>query len=251
LLIGAGIAVVLIVLILIKLTSPDTTPQSTGEVSPSTSADAATSAPAATATTSAPANEPVVFRDKFSSRAAGWEGDGAVAKGAGYSGGAYRISAPPVQGGGVAGSVPTKASRVWPSAPPRIRIAVDGRRLPESDHEMSYGIACRINPKAAYVLTMGDGYASIDKVGEKYKPLKHTEPQVDPSVTNKLQAVCIGGQGREPVHLELWVNGEMVVEFTDTEAPLPPGGVGLAVGTGEVKRASVAVFDNFVVSQLA
>jgi hypothetical protein len=249
LLIGTGIAVVSILIITV-LIYRGLTPSSTGEVSPSTSADAATSAPAATATTSAPANEPVLFRDNFSSRAGGWKGDGAVAKGAGYTGGAYRISAPQVDDGGGASSAPTKESRVRP-APPRIRIAVDGRRLPESDQEMTYGILCRINPNAAYVLTMGDGYASIDKWAEKYRHLKDTETQVDPNVTNKLQAVCTGGQGREPVHLELWVNGEKVVEFTDTETPLPPGGVGLAVATGATKRASVAEFDNFVVSQLA
>ena len=38
---------------------------------------------------------PVLFRDDFSSQTAGWSGDGAVAEGAGYTSGAYRISAPP------------------------------------------------------------------------------------------------------------------------------------------------------------
>jgi hypothetical protein len=251
LLAGTGIAVASILLIVALLLNDGTTPSSTREASPCTSAGAATtSAPGATATTSAPANEPVVFGDKFSSRAAGWEGDGAVAEGTGYTDGAYRISAPQVGGGGGAGSAPMKASRVWPCAPPRIRIAVEGRMLPESDQSMSYGILCRINGDAAYVLTMDDGYAKIEKWGN-YKMLNDAEPQVDPHSTNKLQAVCTGGQGREAVHLELWVNGEKVVEATDTDTPLPPGGVGLAVTTYKTKRASVAEFDNFVVEQLA
>ena len=251
LLAGTGIAVVLIVLIVALLPNDGTTPSSTGEASPSTSAGAATtSAPVAKATTSAPANEPVVFRDKFSSRAAGWEGDGAVAEGTGYTGGAYRISAPPAEASG-AGSAPVNANRVWPSAPPRIRIAVEGRRLAESDQSMSYGILCRISGNAAYVLTIDDGYAKIEKWGDEYKQLKDAQPQVDPNSTNKLQAVCTGGKGREAVHLELWVNGEKVVETTDTDAPLPPGGVGLAVTTYQTTRASVAEFDNFVVEQVA
>ena len=74
---------------------------------------------------------------------------------------------------------------------------------------------------------------------------------MDPNSTNELQAVCTGGKGRQAVHLELWVNGEKVVEATDTDAPLPTGGVGLAVTTYQTTRASVAEFDNFVVEQVA
>jgi hypothetical protein len=251
LLAGTGIAVALILVIVAVLANYGTTASPTGAASSSTSAGAATSsAPAPTATTSSPANEPVLFRDDFSSRAAGWEGDGAVAEGAGYTGGAYRISAPPALKGSGAGSVPVKASRVWPSAPSRIRIAVEGRRLPESDQGMTYGLLCRINGTSAYVLTISDDYASIEKWGT-YKLLKEAHPQVDPNSTNDLLAVCTGGKGREPVHLELWVNAEKVVETTDTNTPLPPGGVGLGVTTYQTTRASVAELDNFVVEQVA
>jgi TIR domain len=250
LLAGTGIAVVLILLIVV-LANRGVTSSPTGAASPSASAGAATtSEPASSATTSPPANEPVLFRDTFSSRAAGWEGDGALAEGAGYIGGAYRISAPPALEGSGAGSVPMKASRVWPSAPPHIRIAVEGRRLPESDQGMTYGILCHINGAAAYVLTISDDYASIEKWG-KYKLLKDARPRVDPDSTNELLAVCTGGTGQEAVHLELWVNGEKVVETTDTNKPLPSGGVGLAVTTYQTTRASVAEFDNFVVEQVA
>ena len=196
------------------------------------------------------ANEPVIFRDDFSSRAAGWEGSGAAAAGAGYTGGAYRISAPPSLEGSGAASAPRKAAGVWPTAPPGIRIAVDGQRLPESDNDMGYGILCRINGDAAYVLTIDDNYAKIEKWGA-YKLLKETATQVDPYSTNNLQAVCAGGAGPEAVRLELWVNGAKVLETTDTDAPLPPGGVGLAVTTHQTTRASVAEFDNFVVEQMA
>jgi hypothetical protein len=74
---------------------------------------------------------------------------------------------------------------------------------------------------------------------------------VDASSTNELQAVCTGGSGRQPVHLELWVNGRKVAEATDRNAPLPPGGVGLAVATYKTTRNSLAEFDNFVVGQVA
>ena len=232
LLAGTGIAVVLIVLISVLLTNRGITTSPPGAASPS-------------------ANEPVLFRDDFSSRAAGWEGDGAVADGAGYIGDAYRISAPPDLKGNAAGSVPKQATGVWPSAPPRIRIAVEGHRLPDSDTSMSLGILCRINGDDAYVLTIDDDYAKIEKWGT-YQLLNETRTRVDPQSTNDLQAVCTGAAGaEEAVHLELWVNGEKVLETTDTESPLPTGGVGLTVTTHKTTRASVAEFDNFVVEQLA
>jgi TIR domain len=247
LLAGAGIAVVLVVVVAVIVANSRTTPSPTGASSPRASAVAATTS--TPASTSAPAHE-AVFRDDFTNRTAGWEGDGAQAKGSGYVGGAYRISAPPTAGGGGAGSRPTKAGRVDPYAPPRIRVEVEGRRLPTSDPSMSYGILCRIKGEDAYALTISDGYASIEKYG-RYKLLKEAQPQVNPSSRNKLRAVCAGGEGRQPVHLELWVNGRKVVETTDRDAPLETGAVGLVVGTYQTTRASLAEFDNFVVEQVA
>ena len=81
LLAGIGIAVVLILLISAVLANRGTTTSPIGAASPSISAGAATTlAPAATAKTSPSANERDTFRDDFSSRAAGWEGDGVVAE---------------------------------------------------------------------------------------------------------------------------------------------------------------------------
>jgi hypothetical protein len=250
LLVGAGIAVGLALLIIAVLANRGTTPSTTTSAAPSPAGgEARTSAPVATITSPA-ANEPVLFRDDFSSRASAWVGDGTVAKGAGYTGGAYRIPAPPALEGSGAASVPKKASRVWPAAPPSIRITVEGRRLPESDKSMGYGILCRVKGNDAYVLTVSDDYASIEKWG-RYKLLREAHPQVDPYSTNQLQAVCGADSGEQVVHLELWVNGEKVVEATDTDTPLTTGGVGLAVTTYRTTLPSVAEFDNFVVEQVA
>jgi hypothetical protein len=42
-----------------------------------------------------------------------------------------------------------------------------------------------------------------------------------------------------------------LLETTDTDTPVPTGGVGLAVTTYQTSRASVAEFDNFVVQQVS
>jgi hypothetical protein len=247
---GAAVAVVLIAVVAVIVANSGTTQSPTGAASAGPSAGAATTSISAGSTTTSPTAGKVVFQDDFSNQTAGWEGDGAQVKGSGYVGSVYRISAPARAGGGGAGSRPTKAGRVDPYAPARIRIEVEGRRLPTSDRSMSYGILCRIKGEDAYALTISDGYASIEKYG-RYKLLKEAQPQVNPNSRNKLRAVCAGGEGRQPVHLELWVNGRKVIEATDRNSPLATGAVGLIVGTYQTTRASLAEFDKFVVEQVA
>ncbi len=229
---GAGAGVVLILVIVAIVANSGTTPPSTGASTP----------------TPPPANE-VIFQDDFSSQASEW---GPYDPGTGrYTNGGYLISAPPsAAAGGGAGASPGKASGVYPSAPPNIRIEVQGRRLPASDQSMEYGIGCRIHGDNAYVLTISDNYASIERWGT-YKLLKeNAQFQVDANSTNRLQAMCASAKGKQAVHLELWVNGRKAVETTDTDNPLPAGTVGLFVGADQTKRVSVAEFDNFTVSRL-
>jgi hypothetical protein len=237
---GAGVAVTL-VLVAVLVADADTTPGPTGAATTATR----TVSPASV-TTTPPAVYEAVFRDSFSSRAGGWKGD----EGAAYADGAYRISAPPSPGGGGAGSLATKSSRVYPSAPPRIRISVQARRLPASDRSMGFGILCRGTGEDAYVLMISDDYAKIEQWGSSYKLLKEASARVDPDARNELRAVCSGGSGRQPVRLELWVNGRKVVATTDREDPIAPAAVGLAVGTDKTTRPSVAEFDDFVVEQV-
>ena len=53
------------------------------------------------------------------------------------------------------------------------------------------------------------------------------------------------------MYLNLYVNSQLVVEWTDDASPLPTGTVGLFVATGEkAKTAIEAEFDNFAVTQL-
>jgi TIR domain len=235
----AGVGVVLILVIVAVVANSGTTPSTPGAstTTPST--------PGASTTTPPPAKE-VIFQDDFSSQASEW---GPYDPGTGrYTNGAYQISAPPSAGGSGEGASPGKASGVYPSAPANIRIEVQGRRLPASDQNMEYGIACRVNGQNAYVLVISDNYAAIERYGA-YKLLKETQFQVDANSTNRLLAICTSVKGQQAVHLELWVNGRKAVAVTDTDNPVPSGTVGLVVGTDQTKRVSVAEFDNFAVSR--
>jgi hypothetical protein len=114
---------------------------------------------------------------------------------------------------------------------------------------MNYGIACRLHGHNAYVLTISDDYASIERYGA-YKLLKEAKILVNANSANRLQAICTGIKGRQAVRLELWVNGKKAAEAIDADHPLPTGTVGLVVGIDQTKRVSLAEFDNFTVSRV-
>jgi hypothetical protein len=227
---GTGVGLVLALVIVAVVADPGATPSTTG-----------------TSTTRPPPANEVLFQDDFSSQVSEWESH---EPGTGrYTNGGYRISAPTSASGGE-GASPGKASGVHPSAPSNILIEVQGRRLPASDQSMQYGVGCRVDGYNAYVFTISDDYASIERYGE-YKLLKESVKfHINANSANRLRVMCASVKGKQAVHLELWVNGQKAVETTDTDNPLPTGTVGLFVGTYRTKRASVVEFDNFTVSRL-
>jgi hypothetical protein len=158
----------------------------------------------------------------------------------------------PLKGGTDEGGVPKNASSVYPSAPPKVSIQVEAQRL-AGDQDTWYGIVCRADAHSDlnYVFLVGDGYAEIGKADASgYQTLKDVEPAaLDADAKNSLDADCTGDEGS--VYLNLYVNDELVVEWTDDANPLPNGTVGLFVATGEnAKTAIEAEFDNFAVTQL-
>jgi hypothetical protein len=226
---GAGVGIVLL-LVITAIVAKSGAPSSTGA-----------------ATTTSPTTNQVIFRDDFSTPASDWVAYDGLGR---PMNGAYRISAPP-PGDSSAGSVPTKASRVYPVAPPDLRIQVEGRRLPTSDANMHFGMQCRLNDNGdGYIFTVSATLARISQYGAGYEVLKNEEINIDPTSTNRLQAVCTSVEGEHAVHLELWVNGQKAAEVTDRDRPLRTGHVGLIVETDETKRPSVAEFDNFTVTQI-
>jgi hypothetical protein len=194
----------------------------------------------------------VLFQDDFSTTANGWADAGSTRAGGHYHNGAYRIYAKPATGGNVEGSAPTSANSVYPSAASNISIQVEAQRL-AGDQDTWYGIACRVNPnnsRIGYVFSVGDGHAEIGKWDSSgYQPLKGMDTSsLDADAKNSLDADCNGDE--RSVYLNLYVNGELVGEWTDETNPLPNGTVGLFVATGEKAKTAVeAEFDNFTVTQ--
>jgi hypothetical protein len=194
--------------------------------------------------------ESVIFRDDFSSHANGWDDAGSTRVGGHYyNNDSYRIYATPDVDDGVAGGRPTGASILYPSAPATLSIQVDAQRL-AGEQNTWYGITCRADANTgtpAYVFLIGDGYVSIAKdEASGFHSLKGVPSTIDADAKNHLDADCNGDEGS--VYLNLYVNGEPIVEWTDDTNPLPIGTVGLFVAT-DTEAAVEAEFDNFSVSQ--
>ena len=192
----------------------------------------------------------VIFADHFSSRLFGWD-DPNDERGGHYESGAYRMYAEAVPGEGmVAGRSPKNASRVYPSAPPNLRIEVDARML-TGDASDSYGVLCRAAENRGYTLSILGGSGTIVKyVDTSLTVLDGQDTSaIKANGINRIKAECSSvGQG---VHLVLTLDGQVVAEATDRTDPIETGTVGLFAATDQdSKKAIEAEFDNFVVTQL-
>ncbi|MDP9848795.1 hypothetical protein J2853_008006 [Streptosporangium lutulentum] len=233
--IGSGVALILILISALPA-DWDTTPPSTG-----------------TSVTAPPPTGKTIFRDDFTTSAHEWENEAGQRVGE-YKNGAYRLSLNATNAHGY--SLPVKETKVYPHAPPSLRIDVDVRFVAASGHDFGYGIACHADRKNSngYAFAIWGKYVHIGKLVDHdpyYKTLKVlTESELTKPLagTIKLQAACIGDD-QQAVRLILWVNGQMF-EATDRDDPLPIGTVALLVATGDQTSSVEAEFDNFVVRQI-
>jgi hypothetical protein len=63
--------------------------------------------------------------------------------------------------------------------------------------------------------------------------------------------VAVTGDGGKSVHLELWLNGKNLVDFTDRDQPYTKGYLGLYIESiSDATSTAGAEFDNFTASQL-
>jgi hypothetical protein len=68
---------------------------------------------------------------------------------------------------------------------------------------------------------------------------------------DRLRAVCQTAADGQSVHLELWLNGTKMVDYTDRDHPYTKGYMGLYVETiSDASSTAAAEFDNFSAAQL-
>lgn len=179
----------------------------------------------------------ILFEDDFSSVLSGWDRTSDNNSSTDYSDGGYEIS------------IYREDYTSW---------ATTGKFFTDTEIEVEasftvggfdsvYGIICRHKDvDNYYVMVIGsDGYYGIFKtidggdfilVGSEF--MEYSDAILQGDQTNHLRAVC------DNSHLSLSVNGELLLEVSDTDLSL--GEVGLLAATGETSNVTV-LYDNFIV----
>lgn len=112
--------------------------------------------------------------------------------------------------------------------------------------------------KKKYVfLLRNDGKGAVLRkvngdLGTKELASPDSVPGFEANGQNRLQAACEGQEKDGPkVRLRLWVNGDKVIDETDTDQPLPNGKVALTGERGGNAAQQITVrFDDFDMSKI-
>ncbi|WP_131732458.1 serine/threonine-protein kinase [Actinomadura formosensis] len=195
------------------------------------------------------------FSDAFSNTGSNW-GD-MYDNTYGYENGKYRMQTS-TTAGEVARWVPKARVEDFPD-PILATVTVS---VEQGAADSMFGLLCRAtgedkNKKQYMFLVRHDGKGAVlRKVnadrGTKDLATPDSVPGFDAKGPNKVQAACEGQEKDGPkVRLRLWVNGEKVIDETDTDQPLPNGWVGLQIQRGgNAAEQIVADFDDFDMSKI-
>jgi hypothetical protein len=196
----------------------------------------------------------VVLADDFSSQANGWTDDAHQNAGA-YTGSTYRLSVTGANGVSEIARPMNAAHGLAGLTPLNLSATVDVHKLSGAPQGYGLGIAIRSNGGGdVYAFLVEDNAVAIQKwtgggaeVSDSPDPVPAT---LNPSTPDRLRAVCRTVNGGQAVHLELWLNGKKLVDYTDHDHPYTQGYLGLYVESiSDASSTAGAEFDNFTASR--
>ena len=237
----------------------DSGPAATGgsSSSPATS-PSAVSSHRGSASPKATGSGNVLLTDDFSSEATGWTDD--AHQGAGtYTGGAYRLSVTGANGVSEIARPMNAAHGLGEATPLNLSATVDVRKLSGAAQGYGYGIALRSDGGGdVYAFLVMDHAVAIQKwtgggaqVSDSPDPVTTSAVHSDGTGTDRLRAVVQTVDGGQAVHLELWLNGKKLVDYTDKDKPYTQGYLGLYVESiSDASSTAGAEFDNFSAARL-
>jgi len=230
-------------------------PGSTPAPPPATSHHASS---AKSASSPGPAAAPkVIVTDDFSTEKINWTDDYHRAAGAYTGTGAYRLSVTGANGQSELARPAAAAHGLSEATPLNLSVSVDARKIAGAPQGYGYGIAFRADGSGdVYAFVIMDHAVAIQKwVGQGAtvagSPAPVSASAVHADAADRLQAVCATADGGRAVHLELWLNGQKMVDFTDRDHPYTKGYLGLYVESiSDATSTAGAEFDNFSAAQL-
>ncbi len=211
--------------------------------------------PKATSSASSASGGTVLLTDDFSNQTAGWTDDAHQNAGA-YTGSSYRLGVTGANGVSEISRPVNATHGLADSTPMNLSATVDVHKLSGAPQGYGLGIAIRSNGNGdVYAFLVEDHAVAIQKwtgggaqVSDSPDPVPAT---LNPSTPDRLKAVCQTVNGGQAVHLELWLNGKKLVDYTDHDHPYTKGYLGLYVESiSDASSTAEAEFDNFTASQL-
>jgi hypothetical protein len=215
------------------------------------------SVPKAASSASPTASPKVIVADDFSTEKINWVDDFHPTAGAYTGNGAYRLSVTGANGQGELARPVGATHGLSGVTPLNLSVSVDARKIAGAAAGYGYGIAFRSDGSGDfYAFVIQDHAVAIQKwVGNGARVQGSPSPvatsAVHASAADRLQAVCVTTDGGQAVHLEFWLNGKKLVDFTDRDHPYTKGYLGLYVQSiSDTTSTAEAEFDNFAAAQL-
>ena len=199
----------------------------------------------------------VLVADDFSTDKAGWADDYHQNAGAYTGTGAYRLSVTGANGLSELARPSSAAHGLSDVTPLNLDVTVDVRKLSGAAQGYGYGIALRSDGSGdVYAFLVMDHAVAIQKwVGGGARvtgdPAPVSTSALHTGAADRLRAVCQTAADGTSVHLELWLNGTKMVDYTDRDHPYAKGYMGLYVETiSDAPSTAAAEFDNFTAAQI-
>ncbi|RFS83123.1 serine/threonine protein kinase [Actinomadura spongiicola] len=198
-------------------------------------------------------NLATTFSDDFANDQSGWD---SFVNDYGYRDGKYWMKTSRFTTS-IARWVPKKDVNAFPDPV----LATVTANVTEGPADARFGMLCRGNNNKSVItqylfLVRADGKGAVlRKVngdrGSKELAAPDSVPGFDAGGVHKIQIACAGQDDGKRVRLRLWVNGEQVIDVTDTDQPLGNGWVGMEIQQGGNQAQPVNVeFDDFDMSKI-
>ncbi len=203
------------------------------------------------------ASAKVLVTDDFSTNKVGWVDDAHASAGAYTGSGAYRLSVSGYNGQNELARPSSAGSGLSGVTPLNLDVTVDVRKLSGAAQGYGLGLAFRGDGNGnLYAFLIEDHAVAIQKwVGDGARvtgdPAPVSVSDLHVGASDRLRAVGTTIDGGQAVHLELWLNGKKLVDYTDRDNPYIRGYMGLYVESiSDSPSTAAAEFDNFTAAQL-
>lgn len=198
----------------------------------------------------------VLLSDDFSTERTGWADEAHQTSGT-YTAGGYRLSVTGANGVSEIARPVNATNGLGDATAMNLSATVDVHKLSGAPQGYGLGIAFRADGGGnVYAFLIEDHAVAIQKwTGGGAEVTDSPDPVTTSAVhadgTDRLQAVVQTVNGGQAVHLELWLNGKKMVDYTDHDHPYTQGYMGLYVESiSDASSTAGAVFDNFSAAKL-